>query len=68
MKINLVGRKEAAQLLGVSPQRLAKLMEKYADFPEPVAEISAGTIWLAGDLEVWATEHGRSVVPSLTDS
>lgn len=61
MKIDLVGRKEAAQLLGVSTQRFAQLMESYGDFPEPAAELSAGKIWLREDVEAWARNHGRSV-------
>lgn len=63
MKIDLVGRKEAAQVLGVSVQRVAQLMAEHADFPEPVAQLSAGTIWLRKDVEAWARKHGRVVTP-----
>lgn len=61
MKRDLLGRKEAAELLGVSTQRLAQMMERYDDFPEPVAHISAGMIWERKDLEDWAHMHGRRV-------
>lgn len=61
--VDLLGRKEAAQLLGISTQRLAQILESHADFPNPVAELSAGKIWLRGDVEAWAAKNGRAVAP-----
>lgn len=63
MKYDLLGRKEIAQLLGVSVQRVAQLMDEQQDFPEPVAHLSAGMIWDRADVEDWAVRHGRSVTP-----
>ena len=63
--VELLGRKEAAQLLGISTQRLAQILQSHADFPEPAAELSAGTIWLRAEVEAWALKHGRLVTPPL---
>ena len=60
---HLVAAKEAAALLGVSPQRLLQLIGAYPDFPEPTAVLSVGRIWARADVEEWARKHGRTVTP-----
>ena len=54
----LVGVAEIAELLGVTRQRVHQLA-KTADFPKPLAELSAGAIWDKADVEVWARATGR---------
>jgi predicted DNA-binding transcriptional regulator AlpA len=58
-KLNLVGIAEIAQLIGVSRQRVDQLSRRDPDFPEPVAELHAGRIWLRQDVLHWARRTGR---------
>ncbi len=59
MKLDLVGVAEIATLLSVTTQRVDQLA-RTKGFPEPVAVISAGRIWLLKDIERWAKQTGRS--------
>lgn len=59
MRLDLMGTTEIAELLGVSRQR-ADQLSRTDGFPEPVAEIAAGRIWLREEVEVWARRTGRS--------
>ncbi len=62
-RLRLVGTQEIRQLLGgVSKTRAAQITGR-RDFPEPVAVLAAGKIWLADDVEAWIREHR----PTLTD-
>lgn len=56
MRIDLAGTAEVAQILNVSPQQVHRLAKR-ADFPEPVAELQAGRIWLTPEIEAWAAAH-----------
>lgn len=49
----LAGSAEGAAILGVSRQRFNVLKSK-PGFPEPVAQLTCGDIYLAADLEVYA--------------
>lgn len=62
MRLDLMGTTEIAELLGVSRQR-ADQLSRTDGFPEPVAEIAAGRIWLREDVEAWADRVGRSTPP-----
>lgn len=55
---HLVGVAEIAEMLGVTRQRVHQLT-RLADFPEPVAVLSAGHIWSREDVERWARQTGR---------
>lgn len=55
---HLVGAAEIAVMLGVSRQRVHQLAAS-DNFPEPVANLTAGTIWLREDVEEWARQTGR---------
>jgi len=57
-KMDLMGVTEIAAMLGVSGQRVSQLSRTRA-FPEPVAELAAGRVWLRADVEKWARETGR---------
>jgi predicted DNA-binding transcriptional regulator AlpA len=54
-----VGVTEVRELLGVSRQRVHQIIRDHADFPEPVAELASGRIWLRSDVERWARREGR---------
>jgi prophage regulatory protein len=63
-RLDLVGRAELLQLLGVSPTRLVQLTSRPEyDFPEPVAELIGGKIWLLDDVKAWAKTQGRTLHP-----
>ncbi|SDT05534.1 hypothetical protein SAMN04489716_2377 [Actinoplanes derwentensis] len=46
------------RLGGVSRQR-AYMITNRADFPQPVADLSQGKVWLVGDVETWMGVHRR---------
>jgi predicted DNA-binding transcriptional regulator AlpA len=56
--LDLVGLAEIGEMLGLSRQRVDQLARSKG-FPEPVAVISAGRIWLRADVEAWARATGR---------
>lgn len=56
----LVAAHEIAQMFGVSRQRVSQLATS-ADFPEPVAVLGVGRIWLREDVAAWAERTGRTV-------
>ncbi|MCY1141580.1 DNA-binding protein [Actinoplanes sp. Pm04-4] len=52
-KLNLMGAHEIrVRLGGISRQRTYQLTQR-ADFPTPVAELQAGKVWRAEDVETW---------------
>ncbi len=54
---DLVGAAEIARLLGdLSRQRVQQLV-RTEGFPEPVARLDMGKVWLRDDVERWAAEH-----------
>lgn len=59
--LDLVGLAEIGAMLGVSRQRVDQLARSKG-FPDPVATISAGRIWLREEVERWAEQTGREVV------
>ena len=58
-KLDLVGISEIGEMLGVSRQRVDKLSRTAPEFPEPVAEIRAGRIWLESEVQDWMKRVGR---------
>jgi FtsZ-interacting cell division protein YlmF len=57
--VDLVGAAEIAQLMGVARQRVHELARVHLDFPEPVAELSAGRIWQKSEIEAWMASRER---------
>lgn len=57
--VDLVGVAEIAQMIGVTRQRVHELSRADLEFPEPVAELSAGRIWRKTDVESWMTSRDR---------
>jgi hypothetical protein len=64
----LVSGPEAAEILGVSPQRLHELAAGHAGFPEPMYELRAGKLWLRDAIEAfamrWERKPGRPRKPA----
>jgi prophage regulatory protein len=53
----LVGAHEIRVLLGgVSRQRVYQLTSR-PDFPEPVADLAQGKVWLAADVDAWISNR-----------
>ena len=48
---------EIAEMLGVSRQRVAQLIETYEDFPKPEVELSGGRVWSRTAIESWIASH-----------
>ncbi|MCW6008515.1 hypothetical protein K1W54_28820 [Micromonospora sp. CPCC 205371] len=55
--MDLVGLKEAAELLGISHQRVDQLWRTNPEFPAPVAQLSAGAIFTRASI-LAAQERG----------
>src|SRR2546426_2602670 len=57
MTNHLVGVAEICDMLGVSRQRVAQIIETYDDFPVPEVEIAAGRVWSRAAIQTWAAVH-----------
>ena len=57
MTHHLVGVAEIAEMLGVSRQRVNRMVKTVADFPSAEAELSAGRIWRRSAIEAWIKRH-----------
>jgi len=53
VELKLAGLAEVAELLGVS-RRTATRYTSRSDFPEPVARLRSGPVWLENDVLDWA--------------
>jgi hypothetical protein len=58
----LMATREAAGFLGVRPSNFVRDWASRPDFPAPVAALSSGRVWLAGDVERYAARR-RSPKP-----
>ena len=59
MTHHLVGTAEIAEMLGVSRQRVDRLVKTASDFPAPVVEIAAGRVWKREAVERWIRANPR---------
>jgi hypothetical protein len=59
-RLDLVGISEIADMLGVTRQRADKLSRVDSTFPDPVADLRGGRIWLRVDVVAWIKESGRA--------
>jgi prophage regulatory protein len=59
MELELWAAQEIEHFLGVCRQRVSQLASRHHDWPEPVATLAVGRIWLADDIRAWAARHGR---------
>jgi len=55
--VDVVGVPEAAEILGVSRQRVYQLIDAYPDFPAPLATLAVGRIWSRSAIEEWNQRH-----------
>jgi hypothetical protein len=60
----LVGVAEIAKLARVSKPAVNQWRDRHADFPEPVAELEMGPVFLMDEVEVWVKAHQKKVVAS----
>jgi predicted DNA-binding transcriptional regulator AlpA len=51
-----MGAGEIAARLGVVRQRVYQLVNRKG-FPDPIASLTMGQVWLADDVEAWIAEH-----------
>ena len=52
-RLHLMGSAEIrVRLGGISRQRVYQITQR-RDFPEPVAQLEMGNVWLAEDVEAW---------------
>ncbi|GGM12249.1 MULTISPECIES: helix-turn-helix transcriptional regulator [Micromonospora] len=67
-RLRLMGTHEIrVRLGGISRQRVYELTMR-RNFPEPVAELAQGKVWLAEDVDRWIAEHRRELTDSEGDS
>jgi len=55
----LVSAAEAAQILGVSRQRVHQLAAEHSAFPPPLYELGAGKLWTAASIRGFALQWSR---------
>lgn len=55
----LVSLADVAQMAGVSRPAVSNWRRRYADFPKPVAETGATSLFLLADLTAWMAKHGK---------
>jgi hypothetical protein len=55
----IVSAVEAAQILGVSRQRVHQLVAEHPGFPPPLVRLGAGPIWLAPTIRAFAASWER---------
>jgi predicted DNA-binding transcriptional regulator AlpA len=53
----VVSLTQIADLLGVTRQRAAQIVEDYADFPEPVVVLAGRRGWDEEAVEAWIATH-----------
>jgi predicted DNA-binding transcriptional regulator AlpA len=58
--IRLMGPQEIQHRLGLSRQWTAQIIQRKG-FPEPIAVLAIGSVWLADDVEDWITENRPKV-------
>lgn len=55
-----MGAGEIVDRLGIASTSLVHdWMRRYDDFPEPIARLKGGSIWLWSEVESWARRTGR---------
>jgi predicted nucleotidyltransferase len=63
----VVGTKEAAQILAVSPPNFVRDWASRPDFPEPVATLSSRRLWEREAVESYRRRIGRRRAPRMSD-
>ena len=60
MPSDLVAIREIAEILGVTTQRVSRIIQTHPDFPPAEAELSIGKVWLRPAVEEWARRWNRA--------
>ncbi|MEV4269497.1 helix-turn-helix transcriptional regulator [Micromonospora aurantiaca (nom. illeg.)] len=63
MELELFGAAEIQERLGVSRQR-AYIIISRKGFPEPVATLKMGSVWMKADIEAWIAENRPHLLES----
>ena len=59
---DIVGAHEIAERLGLSfPNVVHNWRSRHADFPKPIAELTAGVLWDWNDVKTWLRATNRKV-------
>jgi len=56
--LELAGAQEIAKMLGVSRQ-CVHIISRRKGFPDPVAVLAMGSVWLKSDVDRWIQENRR---------
>jgi hypothetical protein len=59
---DLVGIAEIAERAGVTKDAVQKWRQRYADFPQPVAQLAATPVWAWQDVARWIEASGRGAL------
>lgn len=57
---DIASMKEVAEMLGVTSQRVHQIIGERDDFPEPIAYLGVGRIWLTAEILQWMRNDGRT--------
>src|SRR5260370_10521890 len=57
----LVSLADVAEMARVSRPAVSNWRRRYPDFPRPVAETGATSLFRLGDLMAWMAEHGKQL-------
>lgn len=57
VKLDLVGVAEIRDMLGGVSRQRASVIANQRNFPEPVAVLAMGNVWLRSDVEGWIRKH-----------
>jgi len=63
-EVDLVSTKDVVGILGVSTSTFQNFRER-ENFPEPLAVVGQGALWLRADIEKWHQEHQQQRVDQL---
>lgn len=55
---DLARQSQAAEILGVTPQRVGQLRAEHEDFPKPVYNENRIVLWRREDIRHWGMDHG----------
>jgi len=58
---DILGAKEAAEVLNLSSQAFSNLKSRYEDFPDPIKSLSSTPLYDRKMVENWADAHGRAI-------
>lgn len=66
--MDLLGHRDVAELLGVSPARVGQLRREHPQFPQPVAETSGGPVYTGESIRAFASRTRTAGRPRKDDA